>query len=444
MARPVQRVYLGIVVAGVAFALLAGAIGLWFGLWLSSRRPTRIATAPPSATGSPQAARQPLPGTRSPSTRVPPAPSTAAARAPAASGRASINERHPATTGANTPAVGKPAVTASRPKVVAGRPSVRETRTAQLGGATLVGGGHGRAPGGFMAVKPSREEEGRRPAATARPGISRPSRPRHPRRAVPKRPLRQAREPQMLSGNGTGMGPGAMTIPPQAEPLMIRALSAYHVTDDAVFGELRRQGWSFADMATAGNLAARSRHSLPQITRAYQARHNWAVVAREVNVPPDEIYRVLNAPRAVLLTGAAEEAPVTPARRPDQRRGSQARRPPQRPARGQPSRVRAPAERVAGARLELTPRTPAALLHRAVATYYALPPATMRGLEAGGWTLGDFLVAGNLTYRSEASFEEIAALRDAGQEWETIARQIGVAPEDLYRPASPRRVTTFP
>lgn len=225
---------------------------------------------------------------------------------------------------------------------------------------------------------------------------------------------------------------------------MIRALSAYHVTDDAVFADLRRQGWSFADMAAAGNLAARSRRPLPQITRAYQARHNWAVVAREVNVPPDEIYLVLNAPRAVLLTEAAEEAPLTPAPQPDQRGGSQARRTPQQPGRGQPSRVRTPAQRVAGARLELTPRTPAALLHRAVATYYALPPAAMRELEAGGWTLGDVLVAGNLTYRSEASFEEIVALRDAGQEWDAIARQVGVGPEDLYRPGVARRVKTVP
>jgi lambda repressor-like predicted transcriptional regulator len=235
-----------------------------------------------------------------------------------------------------------------------------------------------------------------------------------------------------------------MTIPREAEPLMIRALSAYHVTDDAVFADLRRQGWSFADMAAAGNLAARSRRPLPQITRAYQARHNWAVVAREVNVPPDEIYLVLNAPRAVLLTEAAEEAPLTPAPQPDQRGGSQARRTPQQPGRGQPSRVRTPAQRVAGARLELTPRTPAALLHRAVATYYALPPAAMRELEAGGWTLGDVLVAGNLTYRSEASFEEIVALRDAGQEWDAIARQVGVGPEDLYRPGVARRVKTVP
>jgi hypothetical protein len=249
----------------------------------------------------------------------------------------------------------------------------------------------------------------------------------------------------MLSGNGTGMGPGAMTIPPEAEPLMVRALSAYHVTDDTAFRELRHRGWSFADMAAAGNLAARSRRPLPQITRAYQARHNWAAVAREVNVPADEIYLVLNGPRAVILTEAADEEPRTPARRPDQRGGRpEARRAPQRPPRGRPSRVRTPAERVAGARLELTPRSPAALLQRAVATYYALPPVTMRQLGAGGWTLGDFLVAGNLAYRSEASFEEIAALRDAGQEWDTIARQIGVAPEDLYRPALSRRVTTTP
>jgi hypothetical protein len=246
----------------------------------------------------------------------------------------------------------------------------------------------------------------------------------------------------MLAGEGAGMGPAAMTIPREAEPLMIRALSAYHVTDDTAFLELRRQGWSFADMAAAGNLAARSRRPLPRIVRAYQARRDWAAVAREVNVPPDEVYLALNAPRAVILTDVVAERPASPGGA-SPRRGPAVGRVPRRPA-ARPRRTLTPAERVAGARLELTPRNPAALLTRAVATYYALPPVTMRELAARGWTLGDLLIAGNLAYRSEASFEEIVALRDAGQEWDTIAQRVGVAPEEMYQPAVPRGITTVP
>jgi hypothetical protein len=247
----------------------------------------------------------------------------------------------------------------------------------------------------------------------------------------------------MLAGQGAGMGPAAMTIPREAEPLMIRALSAYHVTGDTAFLELRRQGWSFADMAAAGNLAARSRRPLPRIVRAYEARRDWAAVAREVNVPPDAVYLALNAPRAVILTDMVAEQPASPVgARP--RRGPAVGRAPQRPAAGRLRRPLTPAERVAGARLELTPRNPAALLNRAVATYYALPPVTMRDLAARGWTLGDLLIAGNLAYRSEASFEEIVALRDAGQEWDAIAQRVGVDPEEMYQPAVPRGITTVP
>jgi hypothetical protein len=109
-----------------------------------------------------------------------------------------------------------------------------------------------------------------------------------------------------------------------------------------------------------------------------------------------------------------------------------------------PPRPMTPVERVAGSRLELAPRDQPALLRRAVSTYYVIPSGTMRDLETRGWTLTDVLVAGNLAHRSEASLEEVIALKDAGQDWNTIADRIGVATSDVYQPTAIRRVVVVP
>jgi hypothetical protein len=317
---------------------------------------------------------------------------------------------------------------------------------------------------------------------------------------------------------------GSAAIPREAEPLMLRVLGAYYVTGDAPIRELRGRGWSFGDIATAGNLAARSGRPFYQIARAYEERRDWTMVASDVNVSTDEIYVAVNSPRYVMLRPTPEEeariaaatpAPgeayataVTPetvpgAAAPDTAVAPGAVAPPGTPGApnaavpptavtpgaanappaavtpgegatpvapdtgatpgaatpgaalspegsavvGSPMPTRSsltPVERVAASRLELAPRDQSAILRRAVATYYVLPASTVRDLEGRGWTLGDILVAGNLAYRSEATVEEIVALRDTGQDWSAIAGRIGVAPEDLYQPTMIRRVTTAP
>jgi hypothetical protein len=99
-----------------------------------------------------------------------------------------------------------------------------------------------------------------------------------------------------------------------------------------------------------------------------------------------------------------------------------------------------PIERVASARLELAPADSGALLRRAVAQYYALHPSTVRDLQAQGWSLADVLVAGNLAHRSEATLDEVIALRQSGEEWRAIAERIGVASEEIYEPTMVRRI----
>jgi hypothetical protein len=99
-----------------------------------------------------------------------------------------------------------------------------------------------------------------------------------------------------------------------------------------------------------------------------------------------------------------------------------------------------PIERVASARLELAPADSGALLRRAVAQYYALHPSTVRDLQAQGWSLADVLVAGNLAHRSEATLDEVIALRQSGEEWRAIAERIGVASEEIHEPTMVRRI----
>jgi hypothetical protein len=92
-------------------------------------------------------------------------------------------------------------------------------------------------------------------------------------------------------------------------------------------------------------------------------------------------------------------------------------------------------------RTELVARQPATLLRRAVATYYGLPDGTLRWLESYGWNLGEILVAGNLSVRSELSFEEIAGLYHSRRDWRAVARQAGVRMAEIYQPTMTRRIT---
>jgi hypothetical protein len=340
-----------------------------------------------------------------------------------------------------------------------------------------------------------------------------------------RRPLRRTLWAQAATGDGAGLVPatdnGTAAIPREAEPLMLRVLGAYYVTGDAPIRELRSRGWSFGDIATAGNLAARSGRPLYEVARAYEERRDWTMVARDLNVPADDVYVAVNSSRYVMVRPTPEEeaqiaaatpmpgesqiatatpvpeaptgvaapntavapgtpvapsaaappptavtpgtpvapaapaTPVTPDTRatpattgtPDATAPAAGATPtPEAGAAGSPVPPRSltPAERVAASRLELAPRDQSAILRRAVATYYALPASTVRELESRGWNMGDVLVAGNLAYRSEATFEEVVALHDAGQDWSAVAGRIGVAAEDLYQPTMIRRVRTLP
>jgi hypothetical protein len=221
-------------------------------------------------------------------------------------------------------------------------------------------------------------------------------------------------------------------IPQRVERLMVRVLGAYYVVGDPAIQSLRDRRWSFGDIATAGNVAARSRHSLSEIVRTYEERRDWTKVARAVGVPPAQIYMALNAPRAVQVGDLDSGLPVAEVPIP---------RPPEAPRNGGRRPDTAPTERVAGARMEFVRPEPGELLRRAIALYYALPPATLRSLEARGWELEEILVAGNLFVRSEASFSEIVAFRDLGRDWPAIARQIGVDVAEIYQPTIPRRAT---
>jgi hypothetical protein len=331
------------------------------------------------------------------------------------------------------------------------------------------------------------------------------------------------------------------TIPTEAEPLMTRALAAYFVMGDDTVRDLRARGWEYGDIATAGNIAVRSRRPFAVIARDYEDRHDWTQVAQDMNVPAEQIYVASNSPRYVMIRPTPQEmermqiarldeayqrtldqyrqnlaqatpptpdqrlAEASPAAPPNAGQGNTAQpnaAPPNagqpngvapnaaqpnagqpnagqpnaaQPDAGQPNNVVPPAtavapeananaapgappatalpstyaattispvERVASARLELAPANSSALLQRAVGQYYALPPATIRDLEAQGWSLADILVAGNLAHRSEATFEEVVALHQNGEDWRGIAERIGVPAEDLYAPTMANRVET--
>lgn len=270
--------------------------------------------------------------------------------------------------------------------------------------------------------------------------------------------------------------PDPAMIVREAEPLMIRVLSAYYVTDEGAIRDMRARGWSFGDVATAGNLAARSQRPIYQVARMYEDRRDWTRVAQDLSVPSDDLYAAANAPRYVMVRPTPEEESQMMASRMTAQ-ATVGTVPPGAPAAAtaqagaatngatvqagaatngataQPGAVTTqpgaspvmltPVERVASARLELMPREPNALLRHATATYYALPPSTVRELSARGWSMGDILIAGNLDYRSEATFEEVVALRDSGLEWSAVADRVGIAPDSLYQPPMQRRVTTF-
>jgi hypothetical protein len=215
---------------------------------------------------------------------------------------------------------------------------------------------------------------------------------------------------------------------------MVRALGAYYVVGDGAIDAMRRRSWSFAGIATAGNVAARSGRSLGEIARSYEQSRNWTRVAQEAGISPGTLYLALNGPRAV-TAGDLEEDPdlLAPS---EPREGSFS-----------PSRRRTPApngrnarERVAGARMEFVEPRPGVLLRRIIGTYYGLPDARLRSLEATGWTLAEILVAGNLSVRSEFSFEEILALRSRSRDWPEVARRSGVRQTEIYQPTIPRRV----
>jgi hypothetical protein len=295
-----------------------------------------------------------------------------------------------------------------------------------------------------------------------------------------------------------------VTIPREAEPLMTRALAAYYVMGDETVQSLRSRGWEYGDIATAGNIAVRSRRPFAQIARSYEERRDWTAVARDVNMAPEQVYIATNSPRYVMIrptpqemermqiarleeayqrtleqyrqtiaqaappnpdgrlaeapsavTGTPQPNAAQPNAQPDAAVPPPAAQVPQpdpnaapAPVTPDPTRITTnyqsaiitPVERVASARLELAPTTSSALLRRAVAHYYALNPATIRDLEAQGWSLADVLVAGNLAHRSEATFEEVVALRQGGEQWPGIAERIGVAGEEVFMPTMARRV----
>jgi hypothetical protein len=212
---------------------------------------------------------------------------------------------------------------------------------------------------------------------------------------------------------------------------MVRVLGSYYVVGDEAIQSLRDRRWNYGDIVTAGNVAARSNRTLGEIVWAYEEQRDWPKVARAVGVPPTQIYMALNGPRAV-PTGDPEGGFIPSGENP-----LGYRQEPPRNGRRRPDT--APTERVAGARMEFVRPEPGELLHRAIATYYALPPGTVRYLEARGWELEEILVAGNLSVRSEASFAEIVALRDAGHQWNAIARHIGVDVGEIFQPTISRR-----
>jgi hypothetical protein len=84
--------------------------------------------------------------------------------------------------------------------------------------------------------------------------------------------------------------------------------------------------------------------------------------------------------------------------------------------------------------IALAPDDPRRLLRLAVERYCALGAGTAGDLEERGWTLGDILVAGNLFFLSDTGFWEIVQQRGARREWSTIARAIGVSPDQIYQP----------
>jgi hypothetical protein len=282
-----------------------------------------------------------------------------------------------------------------------------------------------------------------------------------------------------------GLATAPVTITPEAEPLMTRALAAYYLMGDDTVRTLRARGWEYGDIATAGNIAVRSRRPFAEVARTYEERRDWTVVARDMNVAPEQVYMATNSPRYVMIRPTAQEmermqmarleeayqrtleqyrqslaqaSPPTNGRiaeaspdaavPPPAAQADPNTPPPPAPTTPDPTRITTnyqsviitPSERVASARLELAPSTSSALLRRSVAHYYALPPSTIRELEAQGWSLSDILVAGNLSHRSEASFDEVVALRQGGEEWRGIAERIGVAPEELHMPTTARRV----
>jgi hypothetical protein len=297
---------------------------------------------------------------------------------------------------------------------------------------------------------------------------------------------------QTAPGNRTTTPAERAAIAREAEPLMLRALAAYYVTDEAMLQSMRQNGWSFTDLATAGNMALRSRRSYWTVANAYDQRRDWVALAQEWNVPADDIYVAANTPRYALVRPTYEEelrmmappvtettiaaAPASPTPPPAAATTTTqpaAAAPPAAattatpqtpgavttaPATAVPGAVTTPqtapvqpaprmmthVERVAASRLETTPREPEMLLRRVVATYYALPHSTIRELESQGWTLNDILVAGNLAHRSEATFEEVAALRNAGNDWNAVSERIGVATETLHQPTLPRRILPAP
>jgi hypothetical protein len=149
-----------------------------------------------------------------------------------------------------------------------------------------------------LAARPSGRIAGTRLVSTR--GIAGAPRVRRPM-------LRRTLWVQAATGDGAGMAPDSAAIPREAEPLMLRALGAYYVTGDAPIRELRARGWSFGDIATAGNLAVRSGRPLYQIARGYEDRHDWTLVASDVNVPADDLYAAVNTPRYVMVRPTLEE-----------------------------------------------------------------------------------------------------------------------------------------
>lgn len=149
-----------------------------------------------------------------------------------------------------------------------------------------------------LAARPSGRIAGTRLVSTR--GIAGSPRGRRPM-------LRRTLWVQAATGDGAGMAPDSAAIPREAEPLMLRALGAYYVTGDAPIRELRARGWSFGDIATAGNLAVRSGRPLYQIARDYEDRHDWTMVARDVNVPAEDLYAAVNTPRYVMVRPTLEE-----------------------------------------------------------------------------------------------------------------------------------------